>query len=306
MATGVVFAATAPSGLAASDTYCIGDASGTSRGGLTLGWAGGALATKADRGGTSDVRLAGINYIANGGSTKTFQLDSVASGTYDFRLAAGDMGSSQIQNIVVKDGTTTLFSLTAVSTNSGFFCDAMGNTWGDTGWNSNNVARSITVSSGQLNVVIGGTGSAATTLAYLSLVSTGGSGTTINAAVGNAVAAGATAGIVNTGANTISARVGNAVADGATASISNTATGSITLDPLVNFSNTPLASETGITAVVLDAVSGAVIATKTNLTTDAAGQLSAIADPAISAGIAYRTVLILTGDRSNVEAKTAA
>lgn len=131
-------------------------------------------------------------------------------------------------------------------------------------------------------------------------------GTTISATVGNAVAAGTTASVTNAGAQSINATVGNAVAAGATATVTNTVTGTITLSPLVNFSDTPLASETGITAVVLNAVSGAVIATKTNLTTDASGQLSTIADAAIAAGTAYRVVLILSGNRSNVEASTAA
>src|SRR5262245_61944068 len=73
------------------ETYSLGEAYPTTRGGATFGWVVDNTANSRDRDNTNDRRLAGINFTNSGG--RYFQIDLPAAGTYQVYAAAGDAGS---------------------------------------------------------------------------------------------------------------------------------------------------------------------------------------------------------------------
>ena len=283
----------------AGDTYSLGEAYPTTRGGLTFGFDTNNTANTRNRNSSAGYeRIAGMAF----GTSRVFEVDLPAAGTYDLYLGIGDDGSAWSVNMDIKDNTTTLFNVTA-SASAGNIADANGTVTTDTGWISassgRGVKRTVTFASTKLKIAYAATGFSIAHVAWE------GVGATVNAGIGNAVAAGAQASISSVGGSTINASVGNAVAAGAAATLSNFTAGTITTDPLVNNTGTVLANETGLTVAVLTALTGTLVVTKTNQTTNASGVMS-INDPLIAAGTAYKVVYYLSASRSNVQSSTAA
>jgi hypothetical protein len=158
----------------ANETYCLlNDTYPVTRGGVTFGWdnlsgvGGGAV----DRNNALDRRLAGINYLSNGGVNQPFRLDLATSGSYNVRIAVGDAGGANTQYVTVQDDTTTFITISGVATTTEHFVDASGVTRTSAAdWVSNNVAVTRTFSSTILRVNIAFTSaSQATTLAHVSV-----------------------------------------------------------------------------------------------------------------------------------------
>ena len=107
------------SGLAtdgAGNTYSIGETYPTTRSGLTFGW--GASRTGADRFATGDVRIRGC---INGGNNSTFLLDLPnGPGVYRVRVALGDPAYDGTNTVAIKDGATTLATISGTAGYDGF------------------------------------------------------------------------------------------------------------------------------------------------------------------------------------------
>ncbi len=159
----------------ATDTYSLGEAYPTTRGGVTFGWATNKTAQSRDRS-AGLVRLGGIVFHTNGASTTTFRVDLPSAGTYRIRLAAGDTAAAQAQRILIKDNTTTLATL-AASTPANQWMDATGvvrTSYSD--WTSNNASVDLTFSTTTLILECGdagGSGSNATSLSHFQFESVG-------------------------------------------------------------------------------------------------------------------------------------
>ena len=74
---------------------------------------------------------------------------------------------------------------------------------------------------------------------------------------------------------------------------------------LKNNVGTALVNETGVT-VLIHAVSGALLATKTGHTTNASGLPAPITDPALNAGTTYRCIFLLASGAEGMEKVAAA
>lgn len=153
--------------LGANETYVLSnDDYPITRGGATFGWTTEPLRID-DNPGETDRRLLSLAVVA-GGSPATFKITELPSGTYKIWLAAGDDNNSRSQDIIIKDNTTTIATIS--SNTSGYvFVDATGTNMGSSTWISNGGGSSISVSitSGTLNVVLGTSGT--TTLNFLRL-----------------------------------------------------------------------------------------------------------------------------------------
>jgi hypothetical protein len=150
--------------------------------GLTAGFVAGVGGIVRDRDNAIDVRLAGINGQFNDGASQdTFRVTLPSSGNYTIALAIGDMGSDEnYQYVVVKDGSTTLFSVIApLGTVTDDFIDATGTHYSAAAWPGSNTPVSVTMSGTTLNVVIGSPDAQAnvSTIAHLSITSVGSSST---------------------------------------------------------------------------------------------------------------------------------
>lgn len=161
----------------AAETYCLGEAYPTTRGGVTFGFATDQTANSRDRNNAVDRRLAGIVFKSNAAGTIGFTVDLPSTGTYDVRIALGDATGAQNQLCVIKDNTTTLTTINAAST-SGFFRDAVGVEYSAAGWPAANTAASLTFATTKLVLTLGNHSSAtlSTTLAHISFVLTSGGG----------------------------------------------------------------------------------------------------------------------------------
>lgn len=161
----------------AVETYCLGEAYPTTRGGVTFGFASSQTANSRDRSSAGDRRLAGIVFRINSLGTIDFTVDLPSTGTYDIRIALGDASGAQNQLCVIKDNTTTLATINAAST-SGFFRDAAGVEYSAAGWPGSNSAASLTFATTKLVLTLGNHSSAtlSTTLAHISFVLTSGGG----------------------------------------------------------------------------------------------------------------------------------
>jgi hypothetical protein len=150
-------------------TYVLCDAYPTTRAGVTMGWTDTSNCVPADRTTSNDVRLAGINYLP-AGVTSDFKVDLTAlggAGNYDIRIALGDPVSAFIgQSLVVKDNTSTLFSIGG-SQNNNEFIDASNVARTAAAWPGSNVAIRVTVTSSFLVFTMGG--SSYNTLAHISI-----------------------------------------------------------------------------------------------------------------------------------------
>ena len=166
----------------ADDTYSLGEAYPTTRGGLTFGFSSSAASDTRNRSAGIDARLAGVVFANNSGATKTFRLDLPnGAGTYNLRLAPGDFGAAQNNKIIIKDDSTTLTTINAANITNRFN-DATGYAtsggYTDTGWVSSNTSIELTFSTSTMFVEIGGHAAAAlaSALAHLAVEFVSGGG----------------------------------------------------------------------------------------------------------------------------------
>jgi len=109
----------------------------------------------ADRSNTNDPRIAGIYFITSATDTLRVDLSSGSApgaGTYTIDLAAGDQATGEQEEIIVKDDTTTLITVSA-ATSAGHFIDAtLVDRTASTTWNGATVDK--TFASTTCNVVV--------------------------------------------------------------------------------------------------------------------------------------------------------
>lgn len=91
---------------------------------VTYGWESNIGGSPSDRDRCSsgvDPRLAGLNFVDNGGTdTATFRIDLPASGSYVLQLAATDTGSNpQNPDIAIQDTNSTLATVNVATTGGG-------------------------------------------------------------------------------------------------------------------------------------------------------------------------------------------
>lgn len=288
------------------ETYSLGEAYPTTRGGLTFGWSANRTGTARDRGNSGyDRRLAGTVFSAN--STPTdFRIDLPSTGTAQIRLAIGDLASSQLNRLQLLDGATVFATLSGDTTSTQFI-DATGVIRTDVQWPANNVALSHTFTTTTFIVRVGdGVTSANSAIAHASFDITGaapdstasGATLTATATISPGSASGSSPGVA-LGANIVSITslsAGSASAQNA---------GTLTTKPLKNNTGTVLASETGVTINVYHQTTGALIVQKTGLTTDAAG-VATVTDTLIVPGTTYAYEPVLSGARRRLPMKAAA
>lgn len=107
--------------------------------GNTVGWETFNGGSTRDRSTTVDARLAGINYTAS--QQNDFRFDLPAAGSYNIRIAAGDMSSVNATLWSLLDGTTSLGTLTTgTNVTSGSFKDATDTVRTAAAWPGSNVA----------------------------------------------------------------------------------------------------------------------------------------------------------------------
>lgn len=146
-----------------NQTYVIDtDVYPTTRNGVTFGWnystclsdLGGGTR---DRDSGIDVRLAGMHFIANRDERCTFKVDLPAAGTYIITLGYGDAGGNAKNNyIVVKDSTTDVITLSAVTTAATpTFGDAVGSTYNAATWPGSQTTSTEVFATTTLDMIIG-------------------------------------------------------------------------------------------------------------------------------------------------------
>lgn len=136
-------------------TYNLGEAYPVVRGGFTSGWSSVVNITAQDLDNTLDARIAGFNYFP-GGTNSTFQIDLASSGS-----VAVAMGARQNPiydgTIVVKDNTTTLFTVTASgSGTAGHIHDANDADFTLAAWPAGQTANTQTFSTTTLKALVTG------------------------------------------------------------------------------------------------------------------------------------------------------
>lgn len=158
------------------ETYSLGEAYPTTRGGLTFGFGASLTANSRNRATAYAGKFAGIVFVANGGSTQTFTFElPFGPGTYRIRLAAGDATNAQAsQKLVLMDGATAIATLTgSTSLNQWIDASSVVRT-SNTDWQTNNVYAEHTFAGSALDIVLGNTGSGTTVIAHVSLEYMGG------------------------------------------------------------------------------------------------------------------------------------
>lgn len=136
--------------------------------GLQSGWVVD-VAELRDRDDTLDPRLAGISF-ANTNETRTFRVTLPATGSYDIRLAVGDVNPQTNHQIRVLDNATEFISILTVSTGANEWRDAT-NTLRTSAadWIANNVAVTRNFTSTTLNVQLGPNETGSHAFAHLSI-----------------------------------------------------------------------------------------------------------------------------------------
>jgi hypothetical protein len=117
-----------------------------------------------------DKRLAGINFVAGNVAPGVFQINLPGPGTYNITLAMGDAASLQTNSkIEFRDGSASLFTVSANSLSAGTFADANGTVWSSAQWPTGNTTRQVTLTGSTLTMYVGANNgnSAATTVAFV-------------------------------------------------------------------------------------------------------------------------------------------
>ena len=127
------------------ETYSLGEAYPTTRGGYTFGWNVSNTANARDRSSSNDRRLAGQNQTNSGG--RYFQIDLPSAGTYKVYVAAGDAGSSVNGALWdLQDTNTVLASLTGDLLGTNNFVDANDTVHTAANWPGSNAPQTLTFS----------------------------------------------------------------------------------------------------------------------------------------------------------------
>ncbi len=144
----------------------------TSAQGNNIGWETVNLLDVRDRNSGVDVRLAGINFLPNPG-TSDYRLDLSATGNWDINLAAGDYTYAQGPiKIEVFDTAASLGVLVNGTTSGGQrWFDAKGTELDATTWPSSNVAQNVTFATTICRVRVGGAASLSSVIAHVKLTS---------------------------------------------------------------------------------------------------------------------------------------
>lgn len=148
----------------AGNTYSIGETYPTTRSGLTFGW--GASRTGTDRFATGDVRIRGG---INGGNNSTFLLNLPnGPGVYRVRMALGDPAYDGTNHVAIKDGSTTLATISGTAGYDGFL-NANNTFYLKAAWVSNyeTAYADLTFAGSQLELSFAS--SVATNIAHLSI-----------------------------------------------------------------------------------------------------------------------------------------
>lgn len=126
----------------------------TSAQGNACGWEDSVFS--ADRINSIDQRLAGINYLGNGGTAR-FRIDLPTSGAKNIRLSAGDASNPQSCKVELFDSTTSLGVLcNATTTLADHFLDATNTEYTFITWPGSNTAISATFATTICRFKIGG------------------------------------------------------------------------------------------------------------------------------------------------------
>lgn len=156
----------------ANDDYSLGGTgTRTGPGGHQHSWSSDKTGQARDRSvGVTDVRQAGIIFNANGGAVATLSVSLPSGpGIYNVRLSVGDFSNAQSnQKVVVKDGGTTLITVTGDTSAAGRFLDATSAELTDFAWPGSNTAVQVTFSGSTASVEVGNTtGSGNTCLSHV-------------------------------------------------------------------------------------------------------------------------------------------
>jgi hypothetical protein len=163
-----------------NETYTLGEAYPTTRGGATFGWDTDLTSNTRDRDSGLDRRLAGI--VFNNTVGRYFQIDLQSATDHDVHCAAGDAGSGNAALWDFQDNTTVFDATTGdpVDAIGGFYKDATDAKYANAGWPGSETAISRTFGSTvfrfQIRAAAVSVGNS--TVAHLRLVQTGGGGAT--------------------------------------------------------------------------------------------------------------------------------
>lgn len=281
------------------NTYSLGEAYPTTRGGFTFGWSSSVAANTRDRATSYGPHYAGLCFQPNsGGATVDFKVDLPSgAGAYNIKIVSGDYSSEQNSKLILKDGASVIATLNG-ATAAGQIMDATG---AILTMNEHASAAALDAACGyithtfaatQLTITVGGHASAyaVSALNSVQLEFTGGGGASTTFSVtsvstfSGAASSGSSASFSVTSSSTFSG------------SASVTAAGVLTTPPLKNNTGTLLASETGIILNIYNSTTGVLVVQKTNVSTDASGVIS-VSDPLLLAGTTYAYEPVLTGAR---------
>lgn len=161
-----------------AETYVLGsDTYPTTRDGRTFGWDADYSANDRDRSAGLDPRLAGVHFHP-ADSAGVFRVDLPEPGTYDIRLAVGDITLQTGIYIEVLDDETSLFSFgTVTMTDGNQWFDASGVLrTNETAWVDNNVSIRRTFATTTFYLINGGSGSGENSaIAHLEVTAVGSS-----------------------------------------------------------------------------------------------------------------------------------
>lgn len=137
---------------AAGETYSLGEAYPTTRGGVTFGWSVNLTSQTRDRFTTGDRRLAGLAFTNS--LSDYFRIDLPAAGLYDVHLAMGDHGNMQQCRWDLKDTTSILKSYGTVTHDvpAANYCDASDVIRSEANWPSQEIKTTQTFATTQLRL----------------------------------------------------------------------------------------------------------------------------------------------------------
>ncbi len=285
----------------AGETYSLGEAYPTTRGGLTFGWQTNKTASARDRASSNDRRLAGMVFTSNGGATSWFRIDLPAPGSYIIRLAAGDGTTLNAHTLVLKDNTTTIATIGRTSTNVNNFLDATGVNRAQADWPGLNASIPYTFSTTTFFIECGGGANDgyATCLAHVYIEESGGG---VADLAGTATATATATGALNIDKPLAGAAQGQATASGTLLPdvpgfAFDTDTDCI-LGEIVG-ALTGIARETTGTDYIVrayDVATGALVEESGTLTTDSNGRLPRWQDAGLAAATEYHLMFVRVSD----------
>lgn len=103
------------------------DAYPVTRGGVTFGWTSGLPGGNSrDRDASVDRRVAGIHFASNSASSEVFRLDLDNATTHRVRVAAGDTGFNNVQDVELGDDTSFTTMIDNLATAADVYVEADG------------------------------------------------------------------------------------------------------------------------------------------------------------------------------------